>query len=50
MPVTVTSLTVILNDAVLPLYVTVTLFVPDVLISGDENVRPVVMAAVVPLL
>ena len=34
MPVNVGSFTVILNVAVLPLYVTVTVFVPDVLIFG----------------
>ena len=34
MPVKFASETVMLNVAVLPLYVTVTVFVPDVLMSG----------------
>ena len=44
------ELTVMLNFAVFPLYVTVTSFVPAVLISGDEKVNPFVTTAVVPLL
>ena len=50
MPVNTGSETVILNDTDLPPYEAVTLFVPEVVISGELNVRLLDTSTVFPLL